>query len=414
MSTYKAIAGVSSTLKTLLRDRMTEVAEITLAPPDVKVDSVAGRRLNLYLYHVSENPFLRNQEIPGEGYPGAYGHPPLTLDLRYICTAFGTTETGKDADVEAQWILGDAMRVLHDIPIITPDLLEEKKPSPKPPILDPSLIGEFEQVKVTWQPAGLEEISKVWTALPTVNFRRSVLYEVSVVQIQSKKPRSLALPVKSRQVHALPLRTPLIQQLYRQPPLGDQLIAAAEEGETLRLIGTGLRGPVTRVVMDGVSGTISSISDTQIDVVVPVGVLRIGLHSLVVAQDVVLVEVKKQAPVQRPAFRSNLAGFLLLPTLGLVTPPSAGPGDTVTVKVQPAVESTQEKLLLLGDHAIPAVPVAPGSAPTSTINFQLPKAPTPVIPPGIYLIRIRIDGAESRLNINAVTQEYSGPNYSVT
>jgi hypothetical protein len=81
VSAYKAIAGVSSTLKTLLRDRMTETAEITLAPPDVQVDSMSGRRLNLYLYHLSENPHLRNQEIPGEGNPGAFGHPPLSLDL---------------------------------------------------------------------------------------------------------------------------------------------------------------------------------------------------------------------------------------------------------------------------------------------------------------------------------------------
>ena len=120
------------------------------------------------------------------------------------------------------------MRVLHDTGMITPDLVEEKKPNPKPPILDPSLLEEFEQIKITFQPATLDEISKIWTALPTVNFRRSVMYEVSVVQIQSRKKRSVALPVKRNRVYALPLRTPLIQQVYRQPPLDNQLIAAVE------------------------------------------------------------------------------------------------------------------------------------------------------------------------------------------
>jgi hypothetical protein len=414
VSTYKAIAGVSSTLKTLLRDRMTEVAEITLAPPDVKVDSVAGRRLNLYLFHVSENPYLKNQEIPGEGYPGSYGHPPLSLELKYICTAFGSTDTGQDADIEAQWILGDAMRVLHDTAIITPDLVEEKKPSPKPPILDPSLIGEFEQVKITWQPAGLDEISKIWTALPNVNFRRSVLYEVSVVQVQSKQPRSIALPVKSHRVYALPLKTPFIQQMFHQPPIGSQLVAAVEEGETLRILGTGLKGPLTSVAMDGVAGTVSSISDTQIDVVVPVGSLKIGLHSLQVAQDVLLNEVQGQPPVQRQAFRSNLGGFVLLPKVGTVTPPGASAGGTITVQVHPAVAASQEKILLLGDIAVPAIPVNPTSAPSTTVQFMLPSAPDPVIPPGTYLFRIRIDGAESRLTFNTVTKEYDGPTYNVT
>src|SRR5262249_22925302 len=183
--------------------------------------------------------------------------------------------------------------------IITPDVLAEKQPPPKPPILDPSLLGEFEQIKITFQPAGLEEISKIWTALPNVNFRRSVLYEVRVVQVQSELPRSMALPVKMNRVYALSLSSPLIQQLFQQPPVvNGQLIAAVEEGETLRLIGTNLRAPNTRVVMDNATGPITSRSDTQLDVLVPLGVLKIGLHSLQIAQDVLLDEVKGQPPVQ--------------------------------------------------------------------------------------------------------------------
>src|SRR5579859_2235536 len=394
---------------------MTEAADITIAPPDVKVDSINGRRLNLYLYQLSENPYLKNQEIPGEGYPGAYGHPPLSVNLRYIFTAFGASDTGPDADLEAQQILADGMRVLHDTAIITADLVEEKKPIPKPPILDPSLLGEFEQVKITLQPAGLEEISKIWTALPNVNFRRSVLYEVTVVQVQSKRPRSIALPVKMNRVYGLPMRSPLIQQIFQQPPVVDnQLIAAAEEGETLRLIGANFRSPVTRVTMDGVTATIASISNNQLDVVVPTGALKIGLHSLQVEQDVMLNEVDGQPPVQRPAFRSNQVGFLLLPKLGAVTPPTATAGDTITINVQPAVIATQDKILLLGDNAVPAIPVAFNSAPSNSIQFKLPVAPDPVILPGSYFLRVRIDGAESRLTFNNVTREYTGPNYIVT
>ncbi len=415
MSTYKAIAGVSSSLKTLLRDRMTEAAAITIAPPDVKVDSITGRRLNLYLYHVSENPYLKNQEIPGEGYPGAYGHPPLSVDLRYIFTAFGTSDTGPDADIEAQQILGDAMRVLHDIAIITPDLVAQKQPPPQPPILDPSLLGEFEKVKITFQPASLEEISKIWTALPNVNFRRSVLYEVSVVQVQSQLQRKIGLPVKVNRVYALPMRSPLIQQIFQQPPVvPGQLIAAAEEAETLRLVGMNFRSAVTRVTMDGVTAAISSVTDNQLDVVVPTDALRIGLHSLQVEQDVMLAEVDGQPAVQRHAFTSNRVGFLLLGKLGAVAPPTATAGGTITVTVQPAVTAAQEKILLLGDNAVPAVPVPFASPPSNNIQFKLPQAPDPVIPAGSYFLRLRIDGAETRLTFNNVTQQYTGPNYTVT
>jgi hypothetical protein len=412
LSTYEAIAGVSLSLQALLRDRMTENAAITIAPPDAEITGLTGRRINFYLYHLSENPFLKNQEIPGEGYPGAYGHPPLSLNLHYIFTAFGEKDTAEHADLDAQHILGDVMRILHDIPIITPDLVEEKKVS-KPRILDSSLLGQFEQIKITFQPASLEEISKIWTALPNVNFRRSVLYEVSVVQVQSKLPRSIALPVKMNRVYALPISTPLIQQIFRQPPIVDgQPVAAAEEGETLRLIGANFRSAATHVDIDGVTATISSISNNQMDVVVPTGALKIGLHSLQVEQDVALEEVQGQPPVTRTAFKSNVAGFMLLPRLGVVSPPTATAGATITANVTPAVQSTQEKVLLLGDHVIPAKPVAFDSPPSNTIDFVLPAAT--VVPPSNYFLRVRIDGAESRLTFNTTTQQYTGPLYTVT
>ena len=83
MSDYTAIAGVSISLRNLLRDRMQNLEDVTIAPPDVTVDSVTGQRVNLYLFQVNEDGYLKNQEIPGHGHPAAYGHPPLSLELHY-------------------------------------------------------------------------------------------------------------------------------------------------------------------------------------------------------------------------------------------------------------------------------------------------------------------------------------------
>jgi hypothetical protein len=133
VSDYTAIAGVSRTLRILLLDRMeTPAPQVTIAPPDIDVDGIIGRRLNLYLYQVAENGHLKNQEIPGHGHPGAYGYPPLSLDLHYLLTAYGSSETTADADLDAQQVLGDAMRVLATS-VSRPTMLCHQASIRKPP-----------------------------------------------------------------------------------------------------------------------------------------------------------------------------------------------------------------------------------------------------------------------------------------
>lgn len=411
MSTYKAIAGVTNTLVNLLSDRMVEPSTVTAAPPDVQVDQVNTARLNLYLYHLSENPYLKNQEIPGEGNPGAYGNPSLSLNLHYIVTAFATTDTGVDSDIIAQRVLGDAMRVMHDFSLIPANLLDKSGQ----PVLDTSLLDEYEQIKVTLQPKSLEEISKIWTALPRVNFRRSATYEACVVQIESQQPRSIGLPVRRNRVYALTMQSPQIQEIYLQPPLLGAKIAAAQEGETLRLIGYNFNLPNTTVVMDAVQAAITNQLNNQMDVVVPTGKLQAGIHSLQVLQAVMLTEFQGKPPVQRGGFSSNAVGFQLIPKI--VTGPNNISG-TVKVTVQPAVTTEQQVSLLLGDFVVPQPPMAPGSPPTSNLQFPLPQPPQSPIPAGTYLARVRIDGAESRLQVdlNPVSPtylQYIGPTVPV-
>src|SRR3546814_15006235 len=120
-----------------------------------------------------------------------YGRPPLSLNLRYLVTCHGATDDQDESDLNAQIVLGDAMRVLHDHAALT-ESLTIGRPAAGPvgdPILDPSLRGEFEQAKVTLFPAGLEAMSKLWSTIHDVNFRRPVLYEVTGVQSERTAER---------------------------------------------------------------------------------------------------------------------------------------------------------------------------------------------------------------------------------
>ena len=171
MSNYLAIGGVSATLQTLLRDRM-EIPPLPSGDPSIPItigtpaddDDTDAPRINLFLYQVTENSSLKNQEIPGHGHPAAYGRPPLSLNLHYLITAYGAS-AGSDGDFAdetlAHYLLGSAMRVLHDYPVI----IEALETGDSQPILDPSLQDEFERVKLYLEPLSLEDATQVWTAL---------------------------------------------------------------------------------------------------------------------------------------------------------------------------------------------------------------------------------------------------------
>jgi hypothetical protein len=412
VSGFRAVAGVSATFRSLLRDRMEQPVDVTVAPPDIRVVGSTGRRVNLYLYRVTENGYLKNQEIPGQGHPADYGSPPLSLDLSYLLTAFGSSEDGADADLEAQQILGDAMHVVHRFPVVSDTLHQNDNPA-DPLILDPTLVGAFEQVKITLQPASLDDLSKIWSALPQANFRRSVMYHVAVVQIDSRRPRRPALPVRERRVYAVPLQTPYITEIVRDPSFDNVRTAIAEVGDPILILGRNLRGASTRVLL-GVPPpvAVADAQDQRIRLIVPPTVPA-GLHAVQVIHDLLLQGAAGQPPVPHRGAQSNAVPLLVLPQFDGIAPPTAGAGALVTVTVTPPALARQTKLLLVGDFEVAAEPVPVDGPPSSTIDFRLPTGAAR-IPPASYLVRVRVDGAESRLTVNPATSQYDGPLLTVT
>src|SRR5215831_6441766 len=173
MSNFLAIGGVSATFQTLLRDRMelppgmtrTDLQVTVSIPQAEEVQQPEPTRVNLFLYRVTENGSLKNQMIPGQGHPSEYGHPPLSLVLHYLITAYGATDdNGVVNETRSQFLLGAAMRVFHDHPIVT-ETLQTIQPPTGQTILHQSLRGEFERIKLCLDPISLEDLSKVWTAL---------------------------------------------------------------------------------------------------------------------------------------------------------------------------------------------------------------------------------------------------------
>lgn len=429
MSDYTSIAGCSSTLRLLLLDRMTEVVPITIAPPDVTIDTVTQQRLNLYLFEIQENASLKNQDFSNLGNPRAYGHPPLSLVLHYLITAYGNDDTKEDADLTAQVILGDAMRVFNDFAIVTRDLVTIRHSPLGTSILDPSLQNDPEQVKITLKPSSLEELSKIWTALPNVNFRRSVAYEVSVVQIQSSMLRTLAMPVEVRQIQASLLRGPQISNVYRTPavgqPIGDQRAAV---GQQLTIVGSGFQSTATLVALGTLDPIqLTPVSDTLITINVPddkyplgpahplppqipippAQQLQPGIVTVQVltpsAQDQVAgglgIGVSSLVPGQRV---SNQGVFMLAPQITGTSPSHATASGTLTIDgTRLFIDSSRAAYVMINDVAIPVTwasgdPWLPPSPTSIQVPLQLLGQVNPPLPTGVpFPVRVVVNGSQS-------------------
>src|SRR4051812_12161812 len=114
MSNPLAIAALTATLRHLL-DRGLAAAlpgtQVTARPPDKARGEFTGNQVNLFLYHTLPTPAWRTP-----GLPAGAGQPPLALDLYYLLSAYGQDDD--DADPASHRLLGRAMRILHDHPVL--------------------------------------------------------------------------------------------------------------------------------------------------------------------------------------------------------------------------------------------------------------------------------------------------------
>lgn len=263
MSDYQAIAGVSATLKALLEDRMSLTAAtlppsqrvtISLSHPDVKPDQApSGPRLNLFLYEISHSPFLRNQELAG---PGAPGYPPLALELHYMLTCFPL----KPADDETMHlVLGDALRALHDTPVLSAGLTRTRGILAGEPLLAESLRSAYEQVKLSFVPQNLEITARVWESAKEA-YRLSAAFTVSIVQIESQRDFVAAAPVRETRFDPAPGAPPAVMGVTP---------AMAGIGQLITISGAQLGGPATSVRIGGVETPVIKSSATELVARVP-------------------------------------------------------------------------------------------------------------------------------------------------
>lgn len=199
MSASTAIGMVSESLRNLLigEMRLVPAVPVTVLAPD---EPGGDRRINLFLYKAQENPVLKNLDWQVKrGAPTQLVPPPLSLNLFYLMTPYAPNDS-QTGNAVAHEILGEAMRVLHEHPIVPQEYLAD------------GLQDAREQIKIILNTLNVDELSQVWHTF-TQPFRLSVLYEISVVQLDMLPASERPMAPRVRQVGVPDVRAPF------QPPV---------------------------------------------------------------------------------------------------------------------------------------------------------------------------------------------------
>lgn len=223
MSASTAIGSVSASLQKLLRDKMrlSPTVNVTLLAPD---ENGPERRVNLFLYRVEENPYLKNMDAGiTAADPTRVQPPPLSLDLFYLMTVYAPNDADT-GNAEAHHILGEAMRVLH-----------ENSPLPRSTLLD-DLPDARELLRIAPHTTAGEELATIWTTF-SKPYRPVVAYQVSVVQLDTAPDQHTTVPQRVRTIGLPAVGTP------PQPPVIDGLVpVSGPSGTPVTLSGQHLTG----------------------------------------------------------------------------------------------------------------------------------------------------------------------------
>ena len=171
----RAIGAVTQ----LLRDRISAKTSLTVSVGRPEPGTLAGDRLNLFLYEAVFDPSLKNVALD-DGQPA-----PLWLVLKYLMTAFDSTKESDTIDSLAH--LGSGIRALQELSYL------QLTPPLAPAVINP-LKDNPEDLKITLDEASSELLSKVMQGSDE-KYRFSIAFQVRPVMIATEEPPSYSLLV---------------------------------------------------------------------------------------------------------------------------------------------------------------------------------------------------------------------------
>ena len=413
MSNVLSIAAVTAVIKDLLENGLVSDAivssigdvMVTALPPDrISVEADERPQLNLFLYQISPNrnaDWLSNTADKQFARDARAVTPPLALDLYYLLTAYGAK------DFQAELLLGYAIHLLYKIPVLTSDRIETALNNATKvsaanvfsqalsAISAAELARNLGEIKISSEFFNLEETSRLWSVLQT-NYRPSTAYKVSMISIPDRHENDLTIGTSC----ALP-------QIDLVTSIGDRPITVSN---SLLIRGRDLRGEITKIRIGK-----QDILLTDRDVTPHQITLKVPAHLAAGVQGVQILHSSRVSPDR--IIESNLASFVLHPEITATVTQHNRDKDVcsaeIAVKFSPKVGAAQQVILLLTDASKPheiahSCPANPISEDTDLLTFNVSN---PIA--GTYLVRVRVDGAASQLQVDRFGK-YDGTQVVIT
>lgn len=425
MSNHLAVATATATLQRILQravQRDVDGARVTTVRPDGTSGSIPETGVNLYLYHIKRNPALTNQDTPNFQRRGDITRRrQAAIDLFYVVSFYGN-----DGDLEPQRLLGSVVQTLEDQLVLNAEMIRAAIADPTFAYLaDSDLAEQVEQIRSEFISVSTDELSKIWSVFFQTPYALSLVYKVTVILIESDIAGRSALPVRDR------IFTSTV--FPKQPVIG-RVVALSGKNQPilsnsiLSIRGQNLLGVLTQVRIGKVEVTPQIINSGELHLplsLIPPSELQAGVQSLQVihlqapptptrprsrrsARNTPTATLRRNAPPRPPQIESNVAPFVLRPTIesvnvenleGFDDEPRSG---ILTITTNLAIAPGQRIVLMMNesnldsDNPVGYLFTAPSRSETTTVVA----IPIREVKPGEYLVRIQIDGAESMLEVD--------------
>ncbi|WP_267592926.1 DUF4255 domain-containing protein [Carbonactinospora thermoautotrophica] len=413
MSNHLAVAAATEALRLFLARAVQPdfpfAVEVAARKPPTEPPT--DPTITVFLYQVTPNAALRNQDAPTRAADGApLTRPAAALDLHYLISCYG-----EESQLVPQRLLGSVVRSLHQEPVLSRRDIEDAQRQAY--LLGADLAASPQRVRFTPTPMDVDELSKLWSTLFQTPYALSVVYQGTAVLLEGRQAPAAGKPVLRRTVTVTPTRQPLVDRvLSRRAGAGPGTPPAegpVPRDHELVLVGSGLRGTghVTARLGD-LTQEPAAVGDIQAVVPVPEplppGVYPVQLvyglrdgdeHRVVESNAVPFVRQPRIAGPVRVESRVVTGG-------GLVSATLAVPLDL------PVGDEQRARLLL--DELDP-----PAGRATRSYQFTAPyplgerpdpktvRVPVERVQPAKYLVRVQVDGAQSPLDV--ADGRFSGP-----